>query len=234
MPGNRNVAWLCGGVEKDGRIHWSQPEIVLYADEYRRGPSYPDFIEEDGRYFLTETQKTIARVHEVDVELLAGLWHQSKLKAVAEKGLVLNLKAAADRPLTSIVDMPRLPTLSQEGGFAIDFWVQLDNLNAGQILVDSRAGDGRGILVSTMDTGTLKISLNDGRREAAWDGDRNVLQTGAWQHVAVIVDGGRGLSASSWTASCAMVARVVRLAGDASTGTWVKSPGQIASRSHRR
>jgi hypothetical protein len=190
--GNRNVAWLCGGVEKNGYIYWSQPEIVLYADEYLHGPSYPDFIEEDERYFLTETQKTIARVHEVDTELLEGLWNQSKLKVVAEKGLVLNLKAAADKPLPSIVNMPRLPALSQEGGFAIDFWVQFDNLNAGQTLVDSRAEDGKGILVSTTDAGSVKISLNDGRREAAWDCDRNqnVLRTGAWHHLAVVVDGG--------------------------------------------
>ncbi len=38
--------------------------------------SYPDLIEQDGRYWITETQKTVARVHSVDPELLEGLWKQ--------------------------------------------------------------------------------------------------------------------------------------------------------------
>jgi hypothetical protein len=28
--GSRNLAWLSGGTLKDGRLHWSQPEIVAY------------------------------------------------------------------------------------------------------------------------------------------------------------------------------------------------------------
>ncbi len=31
--GNRNPTWLSGGIEKDGYIHWSQPEIFLYDDD---------------------------------------------------------------------------------------------------------------------------------------------------------------------------------------------------------
>jgi hypothetical protein len=29
----RNPAWVSGGVEKDGLIHWSEPEILLYDDD---------------------------------------------------------------------------------------------------------------------------------------------------------------------------------------------------------
>jgi hypothetical protein len=38
--------------------------------------SYPDLIEEGDKVFLTETQKDVARVHEVDRWLLEGLWSQ--------------------------------------------------------------------------------------------------------------------------------------------------------------
>ena len=75
---DRNPAWLCAGVERDSAqgkvIHWSQPEIALYDDDTFIRISYPDLIEEGGRFFITETQKTIARVHEVQDRVLRRLW----------------------------------------------------------------------------------------------------------------------------------------------------------------
>lgn len=77
---DRNPVWLGGGVEADSPtgkiIVWSQPEIALYDDDPYIRISYPDLIEEGGRYFLTETQKNKARVHEIDPTLLEGLWAQ--------------------------------------------------------------------------------------------------------------------------------------------------------------
>lgn len=65
----RNPGWLLGGVERDSKdgkvIHWGLPEVVLYADDIATRISYPDFIEEGDRFFMTETQKTVARVHEI-------------------------------------------------------------------------------------------------------------------------------------------------------------------------
>ncbi|MFN9968463.1 MAG: hypothetical protein ACK58T_01070, partial [Phycisphaerae bacterium] len=73
---DRNPAWLMAGREvetSDGRfIEWSQPEIVLYDDDPYIRMSYPDLIQEDGRYFLTETQKNVARLHEVSPSLIDG------------------------------------------------------------------------------------------------------------------------------------------------------------------
>ena len=187
---DRNPAWICGGVEKEGYIHWSQPEIVLYAGDPKTRISYPDFIEEEGRYFITETQKTVARVHEVDAALLGGLWNQSELRTVAEEGLTLNMSAEGEGCLRSIMEMPRLPDLSQGGGFATDFWIQFDDLSAGQIVLDAREEDSKGVLLTTTDLGTLQIRLNDGRTESAWDCDRGILKSGVWHHIAVSVDGG--------------------------------------------
>jgi len=74
----RNPAWLLGGKEKDSPggkvIAWGRPVAILYSEDPAVRISYPDFIWDDGRLFITETQKSIARVHEVPGELLESLW----------------------------------------------------------------------------------------------------------------------------------------------------------------
>lgn len=184
----RNPAWVSGGFEKDGHIHWSQPEVLLYDDDAATRISYPDFIEDSGRLFVTETQKTVARVHEIDPTLLDGLWHQHERKEAARRGLVLNAAPGAKAVV------PKLSDLRERGGFSIDLWVKFDELTAGQVLLDTRDARGRGIRLATTDRATLAISLNDGKAEATWDSDPGThpgtLKVGTWQHVAAIVDAG--------------------------------------------
>ena len=151
--------------------------------------SYSDFIEDNGRFFITETQKKVARVHEIDATLLEGMWNQSELKKVARDGLVLNLGAEQCKAGTT-VDMPRLPDLSQSGGFSFDFWINFSQLSPGQIVLDTRDESGKGISLTTTEMGTVKITLNDGRTESSWDCDRGILKTDIWHHLAIVVDGG--------------------------------------------
>ena len=64
----RDVVWLAGGQEVDGEIVWSQPEILLYGHDLPvrgAGMSYPDFVEEDGRLWVTTTDKQNAKIFEV-------------------------------------------------------------------------------------------------------------------------------------------------------------------------
>lgn len=73
----RNPVWVCAGVEREGAIHWSQPEVVLYDHDPALRISYPDLIEEaDGSLYLTETQKRTARVHRLDPALVDRLFRQ--------------------------------------------------------------------------------------------------------------------------------------------------------------
>lgn len=158
---DRNPVWLCGGIEAespDGRILlWSQPEIVLYDDDPYIRMSYPDLVEEDGRYFLTETQKDRARVHEIDPSLLEGLWgqfdqgiarsvfrseavsHSEGVAAAHAAGLattaaevardpILTLLAAG-QPLPAAAELPPLPA-----------FVRRDNTRADYGTKDLRAG----------------------------------------------------------------------------------------------
>ncbi len=203
---DRNPAWFCGGIEADsphGKVfQWSQPEIVLYDDDTYVRMSYPDLIEEDGTYFLTETQKDVARVHPVDVGLLEGLWGQFNNHTVATEGLVLDLPRGVGS-MPDSVPAPSLPAFITMGagqadhrtkdlrsGFSVDLRVTFDALLPGQVLLDSRTGNGRGVSLQTTSRGTVGIVLNDGRSESRWDCDPGCLKAGRAHHIVVNVDGG--------------------------------------------
>jgi len=203
---DRNPAWLSGGVEADSPwgkvVKWSQPEIVLYDDDTYIRMSYPDLIEEEGKFFLTETQKDIARVHPVDPALLEGLWNQFDNRKVATDGLVLDLPGE-NETLPASVAMPPLPafvardasqadhgTKDLRTGFALDVWVEFKSLSAGQILLDGRTDAGQGVCLQTTSGRAVEIVLNDGRTENRWACDPGWLKTGCLYHIVVSVDGG--------------------------------------------
>lgn len=191
----RNPGWVCGGVEKNGFIHWSQPEVLLYDDEPSTRISYPDFVEDRGEYFISETMKTEARLHRIDNDLLDGVWRQAELRTVTARGLALTVdggRLGTGSPLA----MPELPVLRDGGGFTVEFWIRFRELSPGQTILDTRArqGAGPGISLRTSDRFTLTLTLSDGARESSWDCDpgthEGTLRTGVWQHVAFVVDGG--------------------------------------------
>ena len=202
---DRNPAWVCAGTERDSPagkvIHWSQPEILLYDDDPFIRMSYPDLVEDGGKFYVTETQKNIGRVHEIPPALLDGLFNQWENKTIASTGLVLNLPD--NQPMPKAAPMPRLPEFhTRDGrrpdhggkdlraGFTFDLWLQLDSLAPGQPLLDSRDPSGKGVLVATTPRGTIGITLNDGRAECSWDSDAGAVQAGQRHHVVIVVDGG--------------------------------------------
>ena len=187
----RNPVWISGGVVRDGKMHWSEPEILLYHNDAKgRGMSYPDLIEQDGRYWVTETQKTVARVHEIDPALLEGLWGQLAGKGrIAKDGLALSL----EKPVTQAekVKMPRLPNLSSGDGFAIDLWLQCRDLKEGQVVLDSRDDKGRGVALEIAKDGAVRLLFSDGKNKAGiWTSDAGLLKKGQRHHITAIVDGG--------------------------------------------
>ncbi|NQU22037.1 MAG: exo-alpha-sialidase [Candidatus Nealsonbacteria bacterium] len=185
---HRNPAWIAGGVQRDDKIHWSQPEILLYDPDLNVGPSYPDLIEQDGRYWITETQKTVARVHEIDPTLLEGLWRQGTVKKMTTRGLAATFQAGDTT--TVEIAMPALSDLSEGGGFSIDFRIALADLTAGQEIFSSRDDSGKGIALTTAEGGAVRIELSDGKQTAGWNCDAGLLRPNTSHHVAVIVDGG--------------------------------------------
>lgn len=202
---DRNPVWLCGGVEVDtpgGKtIAWSQPEIVLYDDDPWIRMSYPDLVEEAGRYFLSETQKDVARVHELDAMLLHGLWSQLTGAAQTERDPLLTLPHPGVS-MPAAAPLPELPLFTRRShradhgtddlraGFTLELRVRLDALTAGQTLLDNRTADGRGFCVRTDARGALELVLNDGRCESRWACDAGLLRPKHDHHVVIIVDGG--------------------------------------------
>ncbi len=206
FTGQRNPAWISGGREIEtprGRmIEWSQPEIMLYAPGADTRMSYPDLIEEDGRYFVTETQKTIARVHEVPAAFFETLWAQFDHRTLATRGLALEVTgpacaAGAKAKLPAAFDLETPPA---DGGLTIEAWVKFTDLAKGQTLLESRDPMGGGFALETTARGTIALSFRAGyggpgrenpvEAETSWDCDPGILQPGAWHHVVAIVDGG--------------------------------------------
>ncbi|MEK7675032.1 MAG: exo-alpha-sialidase [Verrucomicrobiota bacterium] len=184
----RNPAWICGGVEKDGQILWSQPEILLYDEDPNTRMSYPDLIEQDGHYWITETQKTIARVHPIDSGLLEDLWRQADQREVAKAGLVFSAPTQALR--AGEVAAPEFPNLDGPSGFSLDFWIRFDELTAGQVILEAHRPGGQGLAVSTTSRRTVQLELNDGQVKSAWDCDAGLLKPHQLHHLAIIVDRG--------------------------------------------
>src|ERR1044072_2002895 len=145
---DRNPVWLSGGIEADSPkgkvILWSQPESVLYDDDPYIRMSYPDMVEDGGKYFLTETQKDIARVHEIDATLLAGLWGQfdKEPQAPVKTGLL-----KGPPPLPRFEQRSRRSDYATDdlrAGFSVELLLHLKSIESGQILADNRLPEGRG------------------------------------------------------------------------------------------
>lgn len=186
--GPRNLGWLSGGVEKDGTIVWSQPELVAYfsGDNHHRGFSYPDLVERNGEFFLAATAKEDARFQRVEKALIDGLWQQETIHTPATNGLLL-----AARSVTVVrgkTALPRLPEVSKGGGFAIELWLKPD-LTVGQVLLDSRE-NGRGFAVIVGEKATLQLQVSDGTTKITAATDQGMLTAGKPHHVVFNVDGG--------------------------------------------
>jgi hypothetical protein len=184
---DRNPAWIVGGIERDGHIYWSQPEILLYDDNPNVRMSYPDLIEQDGQYWVTETQKSIARIHALDKSQLEGLWLQGERREIARGALLLDLEqdaAAGDARLPKRLDLKR------SGGLTVECWLRFDDLEPGQVVLDARDGSDAGFQLSLQQDGALQIELSDGTTQASWNTDADLLQPGKLHHVVAIVDNG--------------------------------------------
>ena len=203
---DRNPVWLCGGVEADseqGRvIRWSQPEIALYDDDSFIRMSYPDLVEEDGCYYLVETQKDKARVHPLDPALLEGMWRQLNGGGSLTTADCIGEWKRADASDRHLL-IPALPPFNtrdhqrpdygakdMRAGFTVEIWLQRDVPNDAETLLDARAPTGQGWALRTIADGAVEIILNDGRCESRWACDPDSLTAGALQHLAVVVDGG--------------------------------------------
>lgn len=200
---NRNPVWMLGGVEistpAGARIAWSQPEIILYDDDPITRISYPDLIEDDGRYFLTETNKDRARIHEVDPNLIQALWNQLDDGAPVPSDPILDI--GPDVPPE--VECPHLPdfarmdetfadyrTIRTRQGFTLEVKLHLGEQQDAPIRITNRTADGRGFELVIAADGGLVFSLADDTNEAALRTAPGLITSPGFHQVVAIVDGG--------------------------------------------
>ncbi len=211
---DRNPVWLSAGIEVTtpaGReISWSEPEIILYEHDPLIRMSYPDLVEQDGKYLLTETQKDIARIHEIPAAWLNEMWtvhaeslgHQPGTNPVSTEKCLLNLATTGEGTIPSLVPMPSLPPFRTRDhhaadyrgkdtgeGIALEAWLTLPDLTPGRILLDNRDAAGRGFCLQTGPGGTLSLTVHDGQTENHWSSDP-LLHAGQRHHVTINIDGG--------------------------------------------
>ncbi len=192
---DRNPVWLSCAHEADspdGKVlEWSQPEIVLYCDSEYALISYPDMVEDNGRIYLTETQKETARVHEIPDSYLDTLIKQETLNSEITEGLIFDASAGT-------ASLPVLPKFSDKDLTATDF-AKLDLRNGitfdivcdstDAILFENVDDMDKGVLIEVVD-GFVCISFSDGRTKHLWDSNPNKLTPGKTSHIGIVIDGG--------------------------------------------
>jgi hypothetical protein len=201
---DRNPAWVSAGREvqtPDGlKLEWSQPEILLYEDDPFIRMSYPDLIETADGTFITETQKAIGRVHQIDATLLDGLFAQWERAAVAQEGLLLEVAGTGAAHTVAFPGLPAFLTRDHHApnycskdlraGFSLEFWLTLPSLAPGQLILSTQTASGQGLFVGMTPHGTLGLIMSDGRQTSMWDSDPGMLSPGKRHHVVLTVDGG--------------------------------------------
>lgn len=208
--GWRNPAWILGGIEKGGKIEWGQPEILLYGEggdgfipfgqkvlpKGNDRMSYPDLIEKEGKFWVTETKKDVitteeipddycqARLHHIDANLIEGLWRQGYDKKVTQSGLIWEDKSIK---LSKDIPFSNFPSL-KDGAFTVELLLNFEKLIPGQIILDNRNERGNGLSIGVTDKRTISIILNDNDILGEWDTDPGIVKPGQ-QHIVFVVDG---------------------------------------------
>jgi hypothetical protein len=185
----RNPAWISGGIEKDGKIIWSQPEILLYEDDVDKRMSYPDMIEQDGKYWITETNKVDARVHPIPAEFFNTIWSQFDRESVTMEGLTAEWNEN-QLEHNQVLRVPSKAGVDYRKGVTLDLRLELGDLAPGQLILKATSKNGKSIELKTAEYGSVEIILNDGNRTDRWNSDPGLL-TPFWERcMSVTVDNG--------------------------------------------
>lgn len=186
---SRNPAWISGGIEKDGKIIWSQPEILLYEDQVDVRMSYPDLIEQNGRYWITETNKEIARCHPIPDGFFDIIWSQFERNEITQDNLIAEWSEGEMHP-NQTLDLPQKTNIEYKSGFTFDFRIKLGDINAGQVLFTAKVQEDKEIILQTGEYGSIEIVIKDGGKIEKWNSDPGLINAFGEHCVAVSVDNG--------------------------------------------
>ena len=187
----RNPAWCLVGDEKDGEIIWSQPEILLYSDDPMIRISYPDLIEVNNNYYLSETEKENARVHKIDKEFIKKILNSSLSKKHDEKSLIFDSKNNIELPIfKSFIIRDKYKKnhgyKDLRKGFTFDICIDYNNQNIE--IFNSFTDDCKGIKIEIANN-RVNFIMGDGQFINSWKSDLNSIKEGV-NYISIIIDGG--------------------------------------------
>jgi hypothetical protein len=183
---SRNPAWVSGGIEKNGKIIWTQPEILLYEEEVDKRMSYPDLIEQDGKYWVTETNKEEAKCNAVPAMFFDKLWSQFDIRSFTREGMISQWSAGQLVP-DQVVTAPQADYAK---GFTLNLRINLEDLGPDQPVVFTKSGNGKTVEVKTASYGSIIITLNDGVHTDSWQSDPGLMPAFGEHDISIIVDNG--------------------------------------------
>lgn len=195
---NRNPVWCLGGEEFDtpqGKIiRWSQPDVLLYEDDSILMMSYPDMIEADGGYYISETQKNVARTHFFPADFFENIWSQFHDAKRAEKP-VLSCAAGKHAMFKFEEFYKRNPAVTAGGWVpqrnGITLLIEYENLHDGDVLFDTLTPARTGLKLSFVKNNFVLYG-SDGKTQMLADTMENFID-GKKGHIAVAMDGGANI-----------------------------------------
>ena len=185
----RNPAWISGGIERDGKILWSQPEILLYEEEIGVRMSYPDLVEQNGKYWITETNKENARCHEIPAHFFDMIWTQFERTSVTRENLVYEWTRERLKPKSILNTSTKIKNQFQKG-FTLDLRMELEDLAIGQVILKAKSKNGKTVELRTSEYGSVEIVLMDGNNSDSWNSDPGLIPAFGKHCVSVTVDNG--------------------------------------------
>ncbi len=196
----RNPAFLCIGQEVDSpqgkKISWGQPEVLLYDDTQSVRMSYPDLVMQDGKYFITETQKSVARCHEISSTLMNALINQFGLSHKALSGLQSEYRGSGGAfvvpPLMPFVikndDLGSVHNMAT--GTSIELSVDGSGLVGGETLYSTRNASNQGIEIKVSGPSKgLTITMGDGTNSTTITTQSGIIKN-ANTHLVITMDAG--------------------------------------------
>lgn len=189
----RNPAWCAPAFEYDTEngkeLIYGQPEILFYHPTGDRlSISYPDFIEYEGKWLITETQKQIARIHTVSDRLQNALLTQDTVCARLDGISMAELKSNGVPKQTYTVvdhsDRAEWKKLTENSGTT---WIFEGTFKERDTVFNAFNKKRGGFKVNVNDDGTLTCFASGESANFTVESSINVCD-GKKHHVAWITD----------------------------------------------
>ena len=147
--------------------------------------SYPDLIEQDGRYWITETNKVQALSHEIDSAFFNRLWNQLNIREISTKGITLNV--TGDNLINKEFKLLSIQEPSKGEGFTVNLVANIKKLKEGEVIFENRDA-GKGFWLEMSANNAVKFTMTDGVKTSSWTSDTGVVKLFGSTEISLIVD----------------------------------------------